>query len=82
MTVIVLRSVAAPGQYSVYLPAPTFTANEPPSPAATFSFSARMRSPESSSTSLTAVASLFWILKVRPPAAKFGAVALAAVRPP
>ena len=50
------------------MPASTFTANSPLKPGGRFSFSPTMRSPLSSSTSLTAVASVLVILKVIAPA--------------
>ena len=82
VTVIVLLSVAAPGQYSVYVPAATLTAKLPLNPGGRFSFSPRMRAPLRTSTSLTAVASLLVTLTVIPPAANWvlsGTQPLAAV---
>src|SRR5437879_517452 len=64
----VVRSTAAPGQYSVYMPASAVIENDPENPGGRFSFSPTMRSPSSTSTSLTAVASVFVTAKVMPPA--------------
>jgi hypothetical protein len=67
VTLMVDFAVVAPGQYSVYSPAVRFREKLPEKPGARFSFSPTIRSPESSSNSVTPVASLFLIAKLSGP---------------
>ncbi len=78
VTVKLVFSCLAPGQYRLYFPPFTLTENDPENPGGRFSFSPTIRSPLCNSTSLTAVASLLVTVNVNAPA---GALVVLGMQP-